>query len=420
MLLVLASTEGTREAVTAKRIRFFSTEETTDMIKSFSTLYAGHVLEGEGIGFAGTPHDDRWYSNERLIQAFDIARDTAQLLEELGYDVLWMAEHHFQREGYECIPNLLILSQWLCQFTQRIKFGCAFNILPMWHPLRLAEDFAMVDILTGGRVIFGVGRGYHTREVETFGAPLLDADSNRELFEEQFEIVMKAFNEASFSHQGKYFTLPPQVPYRGYELKDITLVPRPVHLPVETWQPIVSGNPRGLDFMARHGIKGMILGTGEEYIDRWVHQYQEANARHGRQLQLGENLALGLWAYVDDSHEGAERALQPLFEEHVKFAAPLGMLRYSDEHMEAVGPGGGARHITANNQSPKVPEKRAWFAGTPEETIAYLKEVEEKYPGLEQILIGFPMGLTKSQFREQLARFAREVMPAFRPQRVGA
>ena len=58
------------------------------MIKSFSVLYAGHVLEGEGVGFDGTPHDDRWYSNERLITVFDTARETAQLLEELGYDVL--------------------------------------------------------------------------------------------------------------------------------------------------------------------------------------------------------------------------------------------------------------------------------------------------------------------------------------------
>ena len=79
------------------------------MIKTFSTLYTGHVLEGEGIGFNGTPHDDRWYSNDRLIQAFDIARETAQLLEKLDFDILWMAGHNFQREGYDCIPNLLIL-----------------------------------------------------------------------------------------------------------------------------------------------------------------------------------------------------------------------------------------------------------------------------------------------------------------------
>ena len=164
------------------------------MIKTFSTLYTGHVLEGEGIGAQGIPADDRHYPNERLALAFPFARRLAEHMEKLDYDILWMAEHHFQREGYECIPNLPMLSVWLCQFTQRLKFGCAFNILPMWHPLRLAEDFAMADILTGGRVIFGVGRGYHTREVETFGAPMLDAEANRELFEEQVEIVLKPFN----------------------------------------------------------------------------------------------------------------------------------------------------------------------------------------------------------------------------------
>ena len=388
------------------------------MIKSFSALYAGHVLEGEGIGYSGTPHDDRWYSNDRLAKAFDIARESAIFMEDLGYDILWMAEHHFQREGYECIPNLLILSQYLAQHTKRIKFGCGFNVLPMWHPLRLAEDFAMVDILTGGRVIFGVGRGYHTREVESFGAPLIDGDANRELFEEQFEIIMKAFNQESFTHQGKHYTLPPEVSYRGYQLKELTLVPRPANLPVETWQPIVSGTDRALNFMAKWGIKGMILGTGEEYVDDWAHRYQEANARAGRELLLGENLCLGLWCYIDDSHEKAEKALEPLFEEHVKFAAPLGMLRYSDDNMEQTGPGGAARHIAAGANFRDVIQKRAWFAGSPEETIAYLKELEDKYPGLEHIMLGFPMGASVQQFKEQMTRFAKQVMPAFGPQRV--
>ena len=388
------------------------------MIKSFSALYAGHVLEGEGIGFNGTPHDDRWYSNERLSQAFDIARESAILMDDLGYDILWMAEHHFQREGYECIPNLLILSQYLAQHTKRIKFGCGFNVLPMWHPIRLAEDYAMVDILTKGRVIFGVGRGYHTREVESFGAPLIDADANRELFEEQFEIIMKAFNQESFSHQGKHYTIPPEVPYRGYHLKDVTLVPRPANLPVETWQPIVSGTDRALNFMAKWDIKGIILGTGEEYVDDWVHRYQEANARVGRDLTLGGGLGLGLWCYIDDTREKAEKALEPLFEEHVKFAAPLGMLRYSDEQMDETGPGGASRHIAAGSNFREVIEKKAWFAGNPEEIVAYLKEVEEKYPGLEQIMLGFPMGSTADEFKEQITRFAKEVMPAFVPQKV--
>ena len=390
------------------------------MIKTFSALYAGHVLEGDGIGFDGTPHDDRWYPNNRLTQAFDIARDVAQLLEELDYDVLWMAEHHFQREGYECIPNLMILSQYLAQHTKRIKFGCAFNVLPMWHPLRLAEDFAMVDVLTGGRIIFGVGRGYHTREVETFGAPMMDAELNRDLFEEQFEIIIKAFNQEKFTHRGTYYTLPPAVGYRGYQLTDLTLVPRPAHLPVETWQPIVSGNPRGMDFMAKHQINGMMLGTATEFVDRWVHAYQEANARRGQDLALGENMALGLWAYIDDNREKAEKNLEPLFEEHVKFAAPLGMLRYNQEQMRATGPGGVATHIAAGSNFREVIDNRAWFAGSPEDTIDYLKEIEEKYPGLEQVIIAFPMGESKAEFTQQITRFAREVMPAFRTQSVTA
>ncbi|HZC03980.1 MAG TPA: LLM class flavin-dependent oxidoreductase, partial [Gammaproteobacteria bacterium] len=206
------------------------------MIKTFSTLYAGHV-DFEDMGQHATPVNERRYSNEHLVSVFDKTQAMAQLMDELGYDILWYAEHHFQREGYEVIPNLLMLSVHLAHVTERLRFGCGFNITPMWHPLRLAEDFAMADILTNGRVVFGVGRGYHTREVETLGGPLLDAEANREIFEEQVEIIFKAFNEESFSHQGKYYTIPPHVPYRGYELKELTLVPRPPKRPVECWQP---------------------------------------------------------------------------------------------------------------------------------------------------------------------------------------
>ena len=121
----------------------------------------------------------------------------------------------------------------LAHLTENLRFGCEFNINPMWHSLPLAEDFATADILTGGRVIFGVGRGYHSREVESFGNPIIDQDANRELFEEQVEVMMKAFHQCSFSHHGKHYDIPPQVPYRGYELEEITLVPRPRNLPVE-------------------------------------------------------------------------------------------------------------------------------------------------------------------------------------------
>ena len=213
------------------------------MIRRFSTLYVGHI-ELENCGHAGTPADDRRYSNARLAETFDTSIALARATDALGYETLWLAEHHFQHEGYEVIPNIPMLAVELAHHTKRLKIGCAFNVVPTWHPLRLAEDYATADILTKGRIVFGIGRGYHTREVETFGNPMLDADANRELFEEQVEIILKAFREESFSHQGKHYTLPPDVPYRGYRLKEITLVPRPVHQPVEVWQPIVSGSAR--------------------------------------------------------------------------------------------------------------------------------------------------------------------------------
>ncbi len=207
------------------------------MITKFDSLFAGHI-DMENAGYGGTPVNDRRFPNENLAGVFDKAQAMAQLMDRAGYNAFWMAEHHFQHEGYECIPNVLMTALHLAHLTKRLKIGCGFNITPMWHPLRLAEDYATADILTGGRIIFGVGRGYHTREVETFGSPLLDQSANRELFEEQVDIIFRAFNEESFSHRGKYYTLPPEVPYRGYTLKELTVVPRPLRLPVECWQPI--------------------------------------------------------------------------------------------------------------------------------------------------------------------------------------
>ena len=234
------------------------------MISKFSVMYDGQI-DLDNIGIDGTPANERNYPNERLAGALGNAIEVAKLLDQLGFYALWTAEHHFQHEGYEYLPNLVLLNTYLATQTSNLKLGCAFNIVPIWHHLRLAEDYAMADILTGGRVIFGVGRGYQSREVETFGSPLIDNEANKELFREQMEVIFKAFNEDSFSHQGKHYTIPAQVPYRGYDLKEITLVPRPVHQPVEIWQAVSSG--QSLDYMASKRIKAIVSLTGETLVD---------------------------------------------------------------------------------------------------------------------------------------------------------
>jgi alkanesulfonate monooxygenase SsuD/methylene tetrahydromethanopterin reductase-like flavin-dependent oxidoreductase (luciferase family) len=385
------------------------------MITKFDCSYAGHV-DMDNLGYSGTPVNDRSFSDEYLATAFDKALAIAQLMDRTGYDTLWMAEHHFQPEGYECIPNLLMLSLHLAHLTENIKFGCGFNITPMWNPLRLAEDYATADILTNGRVIFGVGRGYHTREVETFGAPLLDQPANRDLFEEQVEIILKAFNQRSFSHQGQNYTIPPRVPYRGYQLEEITLVPRPRNLPVECWQPIQSATQRGLDFMAKHGIKGIIGGGVAEggAIRDVVMAFRDAQLRAGREVQLGENLSIGYHFYLADTQEKAIKEAARYYEENLKMFGPLRLVRsLSDEQIEAMADP--KRAPTAGLPTiGRAVERGGFLCGPPELIIEQLKELEEQYPGLDRIVMGHPVGTPEKVILEQLEWLARAVMPAFK------
>src|SRR5579864_8114442 len=385
------------------------------MITRFGSLFAGH-FDLDDHGLDATPVNDRWLSNERLLTVFPKATRIAQLMDRRGYDVFWMAEHHFQREGYEVIPNILLLAVHLAHLTQRIKFGCAFNIAPMWHPLRLAEDYAVADYLTGGRVLFGVGRGYHTREVETFGAPMQDPNANRELFEEQVEIIFKAFNEPAFSHQGKHYTLPPRVPYRGYELKDLTVVPQPVTKPVQCWQPIVSASPRGLDFMARYGIKGMIGGgaAGGGAASKTVVAWQEALARHGRQTRLGEDLVVGIMFHIAETEEQAIREARPYFQEWMKMFAPLGFVPgLSEEQIAALADPRRAPDANLPTLEEAV-EAGAWFVGPPARITERLEALQERFPGLEEVHVGQVVGTDERVILEQLDRFATDIMPAFK------
>ena len=389
------------------------------MITKFGSLFAGHV-DLENIGLDGTPVNERWLPDEELAGVFDKTEAIVLKMEELGYDTFWSAEHHFQREGYECLPNLLLLYVHLAHLTRNIKFGCGFNINPMWHPLRLAEDYAMADILTGGRVVFGVGRGYHSREVDTFGVPSTNSDNeaNREMFEEQVEVIMKAFHQDSFSHEGKFFQIPPEVPYRGYTLKEITLVPRPVNLPVETWQPVVSASKRAMEFMAKHNMKG-IMGGGAAAggaTEGVMRQWQETQAAHGRETELGEGLAVGFTIHIAETEERAVKEARSFFEENMKMFAPLGFVRgLSEEQIRAVEDPRRARQAGLPTLEDGI-KAGSWLCGPPELVTEKLEAVQDAYPGLNQINVGSVIGTPQSVILEQLDAFGKDVMPKFKAQ----
>jgi alkanesulfonate monooxygenase SsuD/methylene tetrahydromethanopterin reductase-like flavin-dependent oxidoreductase (luciferase family) len=312
---------------------------------------------------------------------------------------------------------LLLLFVHLAHLTENLRFGCGFNVNPMWHPLRLAEDFAMADHLTKGRVLFGIGRGYHSREVETFGNPstAIDNDANRELFEEQTEVLFKAFNQRSFSHHGEQYDIPPAVPYRGYDLKEITLVPRPRTLPVECWQPVVSASQRAMDFMVKHGIKGIIGGGAASggTTDRVMEQWRDTLAQAGRETELGGDLTIGYTIHLADTEEQAIKEARLYFEENMKMFAPLGFVRgLTSQQISDLADPSKARSAGLPTLEQAV-ESGAWLCGPPESIIEKIQDVQERYPGLESINVGSVIGTPQKVILEQLEWFGKEVMPKF-------
>src|SRR5207247_757578 len=112
----------------------------------------------------------------------------------------------------------------------------------------------------------------------------------------------------------------------GYQLKELTLVPRPVNLSVECWQPIVSASTRGIEFMLRHGIRGLVGGGAATMAEGPIQAYQRVANSMGHNFQLGEGLAIGVSFYLAQTREQAIREMLPYYEEHVKMFAPLGFV----------------------------------------------------------------------------------------------
>src|SRR6202158_5971777 len=389
------------------------------MITKFDSSYYG-TADMADLGYLGTPINDRRYSQAQFAKALRKVVAYAQCMDERGFNTFWMAEHHFQPEGTELIPNLLMMAMHLVNVTKNLNIGCGFNVVPMWHPLRLAEDYAMADSLTGGRVIFGVARGYHTREVESFGAPLTDQDANCEMFEEGVDILFKAFEGKPFSHKGKYYTIPPEVPYRGYRLKEITLVPAPERLPVECWQPIQSGSERAFDFIAKYGICGVSGGGSAEggAVERHMIGFQAAYARRGIKLELGERLALGYQFHISSSREQAISEAAPHYEENMKMFGELRLVRaLTDEQIAAMRD----PRLAATTKLPTIEDAvkaGGFLTGTPADIIEALKAVEKRYPGVDRVVCATPLGTPLEVQLEDLDRFAKEVMPAFQTTKI--
>ena len=230
-------------------------------------------------------------------------------------------------------------------------------------------------------------------------------------------MIFKAFNEKSFSHHGKFYDIPPDVPYRGNPLKEITLVPRPLNRPVECWQPIQSATQRAMDFMAKHGIKGIIGGGVAEggAMAHVIEAYRDALVRAGRKdAQLGTDLVVGYHFHIGKSVEAATKEAARYFEENLKMFGPLRLVRgLSDEQMRDIADP--KRAPTAD--LPRIETAVAgggYLCGPPEYIIEKIMALEEQCPGMDRVNVSHPMGVPESMILEQMEQFSEEVMPAFK------
>jgi hypothetical protein len=165
--------------------------------------------------------------------------------------------------------------------------------------------------------------------------------------------------------------------------------------------------------MIKHRIKGIIGGGAATMAERPILAYREAAARAGVDLALGQDLCLGIFFHLAETRERAIREATPWFEEHVKMFAPLGFVPgLTEAQVRATARRGG----WAAAGIPTVADfarTGAWFCGPPEEFVASLQGLQEKFPALEYVNVSASMGTPKAVMLEQLAWFAREVMPAF-------
>lgn len=218
-----------------------------------------------------------------------------RVADELGFDCAWLAELHFFK-SFSIMPSPLIVAAVAAQQTKKIRLGIAVNLLPLYPPLRCAEDGATVDILSNGRLDFGVGRGALPLHFAGFN---VSREESRERFEEALQIIRKAWTEERFSFNGQY-----------YQVHDVVVVPKPVqkpHPPVR----IAANSPETAVFAGREGYS-VFLASVTNPLPRMreqVARYRQAQAEHG-QAATALDVASLFFVSVGDSVEGVRSAVE--------------------------------------------------------------------------------------------------------------
>ena len=154
-----------------------------------------------------------------LREVYRRAIERIEIMDRGGYDAVWLAEHHFST--YSVCPSVHIMGMHVADRTENIRIGTGVSLAAFYHPLRLAEEVALLDNLSGGRVNWGAGRGFDRTEMENFSVPL---EESYERFRENVAIVLEAWKDGKLQHEGRYHTF-----------NDVEVLPKPLQDPMPVW-----------------------------------------------------------------------------------------------------------------------------------------------------------------------------------------
>ncbi len=366
----------------------------------------------DDAGADGPAPTERRYGNDAVIACYENLEHWAKTADQLGFSTFWLTEHHFQYEGYEVVPNLIQFGQHLASLTERIKFGQAFNVVPQWHPIRLAEDFAMADVLTRGRMEFGVGRGTVPREAETLGGVVASGDNemgvdqdriNREIFEEGMEVIRSAWSKERFSFTGKHFVFPPPgIPDRGATVQDLTLIPKPLSFPElpPIFQPCTS--PATIDYVARVGHVGIMTSGPLERVAATWDQFAEIAAGYGRTLAAGEGRAYHTNIHIGRTTEEAIASGRDGHDEFIKFLSPYGRFKHYKN---------GEVPFDFKPSIEDTMAEETMAIGSIEQVADQLGRFASRLDLRRMLLFPDFPGLSREQIDEQMHLLANEVLP---------
>lgn len=324
-------------------------------------------------------------------EVFQRGVEITQAADELGFHNMWLAEHHFSTYGYLSRPLMVALH--LANKTRRIRVGTAVIVLPLHHPLIVAEEIATVDLLSGGRLDVGLGRGYQQYEFERLGVNL---NESRNRWEEAVDVILLALTGEPFSYHGEY-----------YQIDETSIFPRPIQQPhppiwvtAQSVESVEATVRRGFNLLSGgFGVPIERLGEFRAAFDRFVAVYPPTHP-----IQIGTQRPVYVTYDEADARDAAEHARWNM---RVTWS-----LR---QNYAQVDRGRAVAVPLPPDREPTTQDilDRLAVIGTPDQCIKQLRRVQE-IMGTDHFNCSFWFGdLGQDRILRSMRLFAEEVMPAF-------